>query len=117
MEYMESKMQDLIEGGINERDSLYAEIEVLRAQVDAHDTLMTRMANNCDAEVRRAAAALADCQAVIRHKGHDADCPTYACERCGDGPHVGLPYSTHDYRAGPCSDACGYERCTKESGK
>ena len=32
MEYMESKMQDLIEGGMNERDSLYAEIARLRAE-------------------------------------------------------------------------------------
>ncbi len=27
MEYMESKMQDVIEGGINERESLYMELD------------------------------------------------------------------------------------------
>lgn len=53
---------------------------------------------------------LADCQAVMRHKGHDADCPAAPCYQCQEGrPH------TCNYKPGPCSDACGHDRITGET--
>ena len=33
MGYMESRMQDVIEGGLNERDRMYEEIETLKAEL------------------------------------------------------------------------------------
>jgi len=55
-------------------------------------------------------AKLADCQDVIRDRGHDADCPTVACSVCGRLQHIGL--EMHRFiTGGPCSDACGYSRC------
>ena len=92
------------------RDS---EIEALRGQVAQHEANANRALAECQALV----AKLADCQAVIRHKGHDADCPKMLCGRCGYGayghwerfpPHVMVESSD------PCSDACGHDRTTGE---
>lgn len=58
---------------------------------------------------------LADCQAVIRHKGHDADCWAERCVICGNPPssitnHYFGPLPSHNFQPGPCSDACGHDR-------
>ena len=63
-------------------------------------------------------AKLADCQAVIRHKGHDKRCPANLCHFCGAAPE----WKAHDDGSvghafiprGPCSDACGHDRTTGE---
>jgi len=68
-----------------------------------------------------AKAKHADCQAVIRHKGHDADCPARACSfvgftsRCSQSPawHKVVKVG-HEYQSPPCSDACGHDRTTGE---
>lgn len=84
-----------------------AELAALRAQVAVHDTLMTRMASNCDAEVRRAAAALADCQSVVRARGHGGDCMMYLiCGRCGCNP-CNKAVTPHAFECSPCS--CGHD--------
>lgn len=60
------------------------------------------------------ALKLADCQAVIRHKGHDADCRAGWCHKCGMSAHFhGHHGDRHDFDPGPCSDACGHDRATE----
>lgn len=116
--------------GINEFDSLYefhkemyrgsardaiaayrdSEIEALRGQVAQHEANANRALAECQALV----AKLADCQAVIRHKGHDKRCPANLCHFCGAAPE----WKAHDDGSvghafiprGPCSDACGHDR-------
>ena len=69
-----------------------------------------------------AEAKLADCQAVIRDRGHDADCPvTQCCKVCGmpklwtaHRPMFDDYPEHHEFQAGPCSDACGHDRTTGE---
>ena len=93
------------------RDS---EIEALRGQVAQHEANANRALAECQALV----AKLADCQAVIRHKGHDKRCPANLCHFCGAAPE----WKAHDDGSvghafiprGPCSDACGHDRTTGE---
>ena len=70
-----------------------------------------------DSEIEALRAKLADCQAVIRKRGHAEDCPKMLCGRCGYGayghwerfpPHVMVESGD------PCSDACGHDRTTGE---
>ena len=69
-----------------------------------------------------AEAKLADCQAVIRDRGHEADCPasSSACAICGlhELLHPCVTYfgdsQKHNFNRGPCSDACGHDRTTGE---
>ena len=73
-------------------------------------------------EQRALRAKLADCQAVIRSRGHDADCPvTQCCKVCGT-PKMWTAHRSifddypeyHKFEPGPCSDACGHDRTTGE---
>ena len=75
------------------------------------------------AERDNARAKLADCQAVIRDRGHEADCPANWCykplpfvDQCGyrQESHGDLPRVDHEFQPGPCSDACGHDRTTGE---
>ena len=66
-------------------------------------------------EIDELRAKLAECQAVIRHKGHDADCWAERCVICGNPPssitnHYFGPLPSHNFQPGPCSDACGHDR-------
>lgn len=68
-----------------------------------------------DSEIEALRAKLADCQAVIRHKGHDADCWAERCVICGNPPssitnHYFGSLPSHNFQPGPCSDACGHDR-------
>lgn len=67
-------------------------------------------------------AKLADCQTVIRHKGHDADCPAVICGRGTCRGHKDKPYHfpsvdpddwCHFVPSGPCSESCGHDRTTE----
>jgi hypothetical protein len=103
------------------RDS---EIEALRGQVSElrtalHSVLRTNEQNIVAANRHfETEAKLADCQAVIRHKGHDKRCPANLCHFCGAAPE----WKAHDDGSvghafiprGPCSDACGHDRTTGE---
>lgn len=75
-----------------------------------------------DSEVETLRAKLADCQAVIRSRGHDADCPvTQCCKVCGT-PKMWTAHRSifddypayHEFEPGPCSDTCGHDRTTGE---
>jgi len=76
-----------------------------------------------DGENEALRAKLADCQAVIRSRGHDADCPaaSSACAICGlhESLHPCVTYfgdsQNHNFNRGPCSDACGHDRTTGET--
>lgn len=99
------------------RDS---EIEALRAQVevlqDGGDSLVQGMISigaGRFEQLRLAELKLADCQTVIRHKGHDADCPAYNCIYC-HGRLCLILASAHEFQPGLCSDACGHDRTTRE---
>ena len=59
-------------------------------------------------------AKLADCQAVIRSRGHDADCWAERCVICGNPPSSFGPLPSHDFEPGPCSESCGHDRTTGE---
>ena len=66
-----------------------------------------------DSEIEALRAKLADCQAVIRHKGHDADCWAERCVICGNPPssttnHYFGQLPSHNFQPGPCS--CGHDR-------
>lgn len=75
------------------------------------------------AEIEALRAKLADCQAVIRRRGHDADCPSSssACAICGlhEFLHPCVTYfgdgQNHQFTRGPCSEACGHDRTTAPS--
>jgi len=75
-----------------------------------------------DSEIEALRAKLADCQDVIKHKGHDEDCPaaSSACAICGlhELLHPSVTYfgdgQKHDFNRGPCSEACGHDRTTGE---
>jgi hypothetical protein len=64
---------------------------------------------------------LADCQAVIKKRGHDADCSVHWCSYpvrghlCGyiAKAHAELPIG-HEFKPGPCSAECGHDRTTGE---
>ena len=75
------------------------------------------------AEIEALRAKLADCQAVIRRRGHDADCPvTQCCKVCGT-PKMWTAHRSifddypeyHEFEPGPCSDTCGHDRTTAPS--
>ena len=69
------------------------------------------------AEIEALRAKLADCQAVIRHKGHDVDCPKMLCGRCGYGAYghwERFPPHVMEESSDPCSDTCGHDRTTGE---
>lgn len=66
-------------------------------------------------------AKLADCQAVIRERGHVWACPALMCGKCGFRQHAswhednGVPDDWCIFEPkGPCSDACGHDRTTGE---
>lgn len=66
------------------------------------------------AEIEALRAKLADCQAVIRDRGHGGECPAAYCERCLR--HV-LHHPTKlcaGFTPGHCSDDCGHDRTTGE---
>ena len=93
-----------------------SEIEALRAQVAQHEANANRALAECQALV----AKIADCQAVIRHKGHDADCPARRCRICWGFPDAPLHRKPapiyadeHRFQSGPCSDTCGHDRTTE----
>ena len=75
-----------------------------------------------DSEIEALRAKLADCQAVIRKRGHAEDCPasSSACAICGlhELLHPCVTYfgdsQKHNFNRGPCSDACGHDRTTGE---
>ena len=67
-----------------------------------------------DSEIEALRAKLADCQAVIRHKGHDADCWAERCVICGNPPSSFGPLPSHNFQPGPCSESCGHDRTTGE---
>ena len=124
MEYMESKMQDLIEGGINERDSLYAEIAALRAQVAEAKESERRQFELDGLRVLELQAKLTDCQAVLKSRGHEWNCPAVMCVKCGSHQTASWHEEANDPNdwcifepKDACSDACGYERCTGGGGK
>lgn len=73
-------------------------------------------------EIEALCAKLAECQAVIRSRGHDADCPvTQCCKVCGT-PKMWTAHRSifddypeyHEFEPGPCSDTCGHDRTTGE---
>lgn len=104
----------------------------LRAQVAAQKEVISNFAkanvsiNNkwlAERQARESAETkLADCQAVIRRKGHDGDCPAFSssCVICGllELLHPCVTYfgdgQKHEFHPGPCSDACGHDRSTGE---
>ena len=85
---------------------------------------LKRVCRECEleAEIEALRAQVADCQAVIRHKGHDADCPG---RRCSFDGFIGKCWVSrafhdehklgHEYQSPPCSDACGHDRTTGET--
>lgn len=83
--------------------------------LDTVQGLLTQIDNWCAG----ARSDLADCQAVIKHKGHDKRCPANLCHFCGAAPE----WKAHDdgsmghafIQRGPCSDACGHDRTTGET--
>ena len=94
------------------------EIEALRAQVAQHEA----NANRALAVRLALLVKLADCQAVIRGRGHDDGCPasSSACAICGlhELLHPCVTYfgdsQNHNFNRGLCSDACGHDRTTEE---
>ena len=89
---------------------------------DRYERMQAAIAAYRDSEIEALRAKLADCQAVIRHKGHDVDCPasSSACAICGlhELLHPCVTYfgdsQKHNFNRGPCSDACGHDRTTGE---
>lgn len=67
-----------------------------------------------DSEIEALRAKLADCQAVIQHKGHDADCERNWCRHCDVAMHAHTFPISHPLESRPCSDACGHDRTTGE---
>ena len=73
-------------------------------------------------EQRALRAKLADCQAVIRSRGHAEDCDvTQCCKACGMpklwSPHLAVfdDYPEyHEFQPGPCAETCGHDRTTGE---
>lgn len=92
--------------------------KALAPQCEVLDTvpgLLTQIDNWCAG----AKSDLADCQAVIRSRGHDVDCPAVNCAICGNPPssttnHYFGSLPSHNFQPGPCSDACGHDRTTGE---
>lgn len=69
-----------------------------------------------DAELAALRAQLADCQSVVRARGHAEDCATtQCCKTCGM-PKLWTPHRAmfddypeyHEFQPGPCS--CGHDR-------
>ena len=107
------------------RDS---EIEALRGQVSElrtalHSVLRTNEQNIVAANRHfETEAKLADCQAVIRSREHDADCPARLCDECGHlsgyaqhRPSYSIYADEHPFQPGPCSESCGHDRTTGET--
>lgn len=85
------------------------------------DTVALCLERALDVERDELKAKLADCQSVIRHKGHDEDCPARLCDECGHlsgyaqhRPSYSIYADEHPFQPGPCSDACGHDRTTGE---
>ena len=94
-------------------DGADREIETLRAQVATYEDAMEA----CRSTIVDLHSRLADCQAVIRSRGHEADCPTARCVHCRQKWVACREYDgriPHAFRASPCSDACGHDRTTGE---
>ena len=74
-----------------------------------------------DSEIETLRAKLADCQAVVRSRGHAGTCSHFAeCVACGRPHHsfvhhhIAERMADHAFIPGPCSDACGHDRTTGE---
>ena len=67
-----------------------------------------------DSEIETLRAKLADCQGVIRSRGHDADCERNWCRHCDVAMHAHTFPISHPLESRPCSDACGHDRTTGE---
>ena len=74
------------------------------------------------AEIEALRAKLADCQAVIRSRGHSGTCSHFAeCVACGKPQHnfahhhIAERMADHAFIPGPCSDTCGHDRTTAPS--
>ena len=71
-----------------------------------------------DGENEALRAKLADCQAVIRSRGHDWHCPAVLCEKCGFHQNSSWHKESNDPNdwcifepKDACSNACGHDRC------
>ena len=71
------------------RDS---EIEALRAQVATYEYAMEA----CRVTIVELQSRLADCQSVIRDRGHDWHCPAVLCEKCGFHENSSWPKESND---------------------
>lgn len=83
--------------------SLIAELEAARSTIAAYR----------DAEIEALHAKLADCQSVVRARGHAEDCWAERCVICGNPPssttnHYFGQLPSHNFQPGPCS--CGHDR-------
>ena len=94
---------------------------IFSKRMDLIETL-TALRVERDSEIETLRAKLADCQAVVRSRGHDADCPvTQCCKVCGT-PKMWTAHRSifddypeyHEFEPGPCSDTCGHDRTTGE---
>lgn len=84
------------------------------ANIGRFALLRDRQAKEKDSEIEALRAKLADCQAVIQHKGHDADCERNWCRHCDVAMHAHTFPISHPLESRPCSDACGHDRTTGE---
>ena len=94
------EMQSSVLESVTEIEALRAQVAVLQEQKDK----WVGWAKESSAQVDLLKSKLADCQAVIWKRGHDADCPAYPNNL--DGSPRGW--------IGECSDDCGHDRTTGE---
>ena len=81
---------------------------------DLRDGMIAAIAAYRDSEIEALRAKLADCQAVIRDRGHNADCERNWCRHCDVAMHAHTFPISHPLESRPCSDACGHDRTTGE---
>lgn len=87
--------------------------DATRAYYQNGETLLARI-QRMVAEIEALRAKLADCQAFIRSRGHDADCPArHKYMAGGISFDVNVPPNAREVSP-PCSDACGHDRTTGE---
>lgn len=90
------------------------------ANIGRFALLRDRQAKEKEADNEVLRAKLADCQVVIRSRGHAEHCPTNKCANCGWGTtwhgraDISLPRDCVVFIPLPCSDACGHDRTTGE---
>lgn len=91
-----------------------AEAKALRAQVATYEYAMEA----CRVTIVELQSRLADCQSVIRDRGHDWHCPAVLCEKCGFHQNSSWHKESNDPNdwcifepKDACSDACGHDRC------